>query len=276
LPNYVHVPIGYHGRASSIRLSGERVIRPQGQKKKPDSDSPVFGPSERLDYEFELGAVIGAGNALGSPIPIAEAEQHILGYVLLNDWSARDIQAWEYQPLGPFLSKSFCSTISPWVVMREALEPYRCAQFARGEKYAAPLPYLSWDGDYGYDISFSIAIQSEQMRATNMPHAVIAQSTTKHLFWTFQQLVTHHASNGCNLLPGDLLGSGTISGPTESECGALIETTHGGKTPITLPSGETRTFLCDGDEVLFRAYTTTPGLTRIGFGECRGLVLATN
>jgi fumarylacetoacetase len=276
LPNYKYVPIAYHGRASSVRASGTDVFRPLGQRRKAPSDSvPEFGPARRVDYEVELGVWIGAGNQLSQPIPIGEARAHIAGMSLLNDWSARDLQEWEYQPLGPFLSKSFLTSVSPWIVTAEALAPFRIAPAPRPAGDPQPLPYLSdsADGESGaYSITLGAALSSAQMRSKQMPAITLSTSSAEHMYWTVAQMVTHHASNGCNLQPGDLLGTGTLSGPNENQRGSLIEITSGGKAPITLPSGETRTFLEDGDEVTLTGYATADGFARIGFGACRGVI----
>jgi fumarylacetoacetase len=279
LPNYKHVPIGYHGRASSVRVSGTPVRRPKGQLKAPDSNTPHFGPCERLDYELEMGVWMGPGNALGDPIPIDKAEAHIAGYGLLNDWSARDIQAWEYQPLGPFLAKNFGSTVSPWVVTPEALEPYRIAQPARPEGDPAPLPYLLDAADQArgaFDLALEVLILTSAMREKGMPPHRLALSNARHMYWTVAQMVAHHSSNGCDLNPGDLLGSGTISAPGAGGFGSLLEATRGGKEPIQLPSGETRRFLEDGDEIILRARAARDGFAGIGFGDCRAVILPAN
>jgi fumarylacetoacetase len=271
LPNYHWVPIGYHGRASSIVVSGTPVVRPNGQRKGPEFPVPTFGPSRRLDFELELGLVIGPGNALGRPIPIARALEHVFGAVLLNDWSARDIQAWEYQPLGPFLAKSFATTISPWIVTLEALEPFRCAAFARSAGQPAPLPYLLNDADQkqgNFDIRMEMHLRTPRMAR---PHR-IARSNFRHAFWTPAQVVTHQASNGCNLRPGDVLASGTISGPTPDSLGSMLELSDGGKQPLALPSGETRAFLEDGDQVIQRGRCERAGYAAIGFGEAAGTI----
>ena len=275
LPNYHWVPIGYHGRASSVVVSGTPVVRPNGQTKAPDSPAPVFGPSRRLDFELELGFVIGPGNPPGKPIPIAKAPDHVFGAVLFNDWSARDIQAWEYQPLGPFLGKSFASTISPWIVTMEALEPFRCAAFARSGGEPAPLPYLLNASDQregGYAIEMEMHLRSARMRARKFPATRLARSNFRYAYWTPAQIVTHQASNGCNLQPGDLLGSGTISGPTPDALGSMLEITQGGKHPIALPGGETRAFLEDGDEATQRSRCVRDGFVSIGFGEATGMI----
>jgi fumarylacetoacetase len=277
LPNYKHVPIGYHGRASSILPSGTPIHRPNGQTKPPGAAEPIFGPCARLDYELELGIWIGPGNELGESIPIGEADTHIAGFCLLNDWSARDIQAWEYQPLGPFLAKSFASTLSPWVITPEALAPFRTRQPPRPEGDPAPLPYLLNDADQdhgAFDIELDVLILTEEMRRQNLAPQRLALSNTRHLYWTVAQMLAHHASNGCNLRPGDLFGSGTISAPGEEGCGSLLEATQGGKHPLHLASGEERRFLEDGDEVLLRARAHRDGFSSIGFGECRARIAA--
>lgn len=276
LPNYKYVPIGYHGRTSSIRPSGVPLRRPKGQRKAPEQDTPLFGPTTRLDYEVELGVWIGQGNQLGEPIAIADAGRHIAGCCLLNDWSARDFQAWEYQPLGPFLAKSFQSTISPWVITTEALAPFRIAQPARPDGDPAPLPYLldaadQATGALGIKLSASIAT-AKMRREGHAPHR-LSEGSASNMYWTAAQIVTHHASNGCNLNPGDLLGTGTISGPTVESYGSLLEITKGGKADIVLPSSETRTFVEDGDEILLTATAHADGFVSIGFGECRAIVL---
>ena len=276
LPNYKYVPIGYHGRASSIRPSGVPVVRPNGQRKGPDEDAPTFGPSRRLDYELELGIWVGTGNELGHPIPIGEAHAHIAGYCLLNDWSARDIQAWEYQPLGPFLAKNFHSTISPWVVTAEALAPFRLPQPPRPEGDPRPLPYLldSSDQQHGaFAVDLEVRIASERMRGTGVAPFVLSRGPATNMYWTMAQIVTHHAANGCNLQPGDLIGTGTISAPEAGGFGSLLEISQGGKLPVTLPTGETRTFLEDGDEVMLSATARAAGYVPIGFGACSGVIL---
>ena len=276
LPNYKYVPIGYHGRASSIRPSGTPIRRPNGQTKAPDSAAPTFGPSRRLDYELELGIWVGQGNEQGAAVAISEATDHIAGFCLLNDWSARDIQAWEYQPLGPFQAKNFASTISPWIVTPEALAPFRIAQAPRPEGDPAPLPYLSDAGDQaagGFDLELDVLIRTEAMRRDNLPAHRLARSNARHMYWTVAQMLAHHTSNGCNLLPGDLLGTGTISGPDQTSRGSLLESTEGGRTPIRLPSGEERRFLEDGDEIVLKAQARREGFASIGFGECRAIIL---
>ena len=275
LPNFKWIPIGYHGRASSVVVSGSPVVRPNGQAMAPDAAAPSYGPCKRLDYEVELGFVIGPGNALGKPIPIAKALDHVFGVVLLNDWSARDMQAWEYQPLGPFLAKNFASTVSPWVVTMEALAPFRAPAFARAQGDPGPLPYLTNadnDARGHFDICVEMFLRSARMRENKMQAQRLSTTTYANCYWTLAQIVTHHTSGGCNLQPGDLLGSGTISGPEEGSEGALIEITRGGKRPLTLPSGETRTFLADGDEVTLRGHCVREGYARIGFGAAAGTI----
>jgi len=275
MPNYKWVPIGYHGRASSIGVSGQVFKRPQGQTKAPDAESPSFGPSKRLDYELELGFFIGRGNALGEPIAIADAEEHLFGVTLLNDWSARDLQAWEYQPLGPFLSKNFASTLSPWIVTMEALAPFR-AKFERPAGDPQPLPYLDSASNResgALDITLEVLLQTAKMRAEGVaPVRLTRGNTTEAAYWTAAQLVAHHTVNGCNLQPGDMLGSGTLSGPKPDEAGSLIELTLGGKQPITLPNGEKRTFLEDGDTLVMRGWCERDGAVRIGLGEVTGTI----
>jgi fumarylacetoacetase len=276
LPNYKWLPIGYHGRASSVVVSGTPVIRPSGQTKSPDQANPSFGPSRRLDYEAELAFVVGPGNPLGKPIPLQEARDHIFGVVLLNDWSARDIQAWEYQPLGPFLAKNFGTTISPWVVTLEALAPFRAPAFKRPEGDPAPLPYLFDEADSregGFSIEVEMYLRSARMRASKRPPMRLSRGNYNTSYWTPAQLIAHHSSNGCNLQPGDLVGSGTISGPTPDSVGSLLELTQGGKASLELPSGEARTFIEDGDEVIEHARCARDGYAAIGFGEAAGRVL---
>ena len=275
LPNYKWVPIGYHGRASSVVVSGTPVVRPNGQTKAPDAAAPAFGPCRRLDYEAELGFVIGPGNALGKSFPIRKALDHVFGVVLLNDWSARDIQTWEYQPLGPFLAKSFATTISPWIVTLEALEPFRCAAFARGTDDPRPLPYLHDESDQregGYAIELEMHLRSARMRGQKLAPMRLSCASSRDSYWTPAQIVTHQVSNGCNLNTGDLLGSGTISGTAPGSFGSLLELTQGGKQPVQLPTGETRTFIEDGDEVIQRGRCAREGAVTIGFGEAAGLV----
>jgi fumarylacetoacetase len=275
LPNYKYVPIGYHGRASSVRASGEDVIRPKGQQKPPDAEAPEYGPSRRLDYELELGLWIGRGNELGEPIPIGEAEEHIAGWSLLNDWSARDLQAWEYQPLGPFLAKNFLTSVSPWIVSSEALEPFRVAMPPRADGDPEPLPYLRSAVNGAFAIQLEVTLSTTKMRAEGVaPHLLSRGTAAAAMYWSAAQIVTHHASNGCNLQPGDLIGTGTLSTDSDSGLGSLLEISRGGKQPIVLPKGETRTFLEDGDEVVLRAWCEAEGAVRIGFGECTGRVVA--
>ncbi len=276
LPNYKYVPIAYHGRASSIVASGTPVRRPVGQSKAADADAPALGPSRRLDYELELGVFIGEGNPLGRPIPLAQAEQHVFGMCLVNDWSARDIQAWEYQPLGPFLGKSFATTVSPWVVTLEALAPFRGPPPARSAGDPQPLSYLRTDDDATWgaiDISAQLAVSSRKMKNQRVAPHVLARTSSKHLYWTIFQMLAHHTVNGCNLRPGDLFATGTVSGPTRVELGSLLELTKNGTQPFSLPGGETRTFLEDGDEVILSAQCRREGFRSIGFGEARGIVM---
>ena len=275
LPNYQWIPIGYHGRSSSIVISGTSFKRPVGQTKAPDAAVPTVKASARMDIELEMGVFIGTSNELGEPVAITEAEDHIFGLCLLNDWSARDIQPWEYQPLGPFLAKNFASHISPWVVTLEALAPYRAA-FAHPANDPQPLPYLdsAHNRDAGaLDIQLSFSLQTSQMRAKGEAAALVSQTNYKHAYWTAAQMVAHHTVNGCNLQPGDLLGTGTLSGPSLDQAAALIELTTGGKNPINLPNGETRTWLEDGDSVVLRGWCEKPGAARVGFGECEGTLL---
>ena len=275
LPNYKHVPIGYHGRASSVRVSGEPVCRPSGQIKGPDDTAPRFERSAKLDYETELGIIIGPGNRLAEPITIGDAADHIAGYCLLNDWSARDIQAWEYQPLGPFLAKSFHTTISPWLVTPEALAPFTTAQRARPSGDPHPLPYLYHQADQqagALSIMIETSISTAGMRAAGLPAHRLSLSPTNALYWTPAQLLTHHASGGCNLRPGDLLGSGTISGETQDSFGSLMELSANGRKPLTLPNGEVRSFLDSGDEIIMRGFAERDGFAPIGFGEARGRI----
>jgi len=272
LPNYQWVPIGYHGRSSSIVVSGTPLRRPKGQVKPPDAEVPVFKPSARVDCELEMGLFVGPGNALGEPFGIDEADEHAFGLTLLNDWSARDIQPWEYQPLGPFLSKSFGTTISPWIVTMEALAPFRIP-FTRPEGDPQPLPYLdspAHRANASYDIGLEVWFKTPAMSEPTL----LSRSNLRHAYWSLAQMLTHHASNGCNLRPGDLLGTGTISGPAQEEAGSLLELTLGGKQPITLPNGEQRTFMLDGDTMGLRAFAEKPGYRRIGFGPCDGQITA--
>ena len=275
LPNYKHLPVAYHGRASSVRVSGADVRRPTGQRKPASQAEPDAGPSRNLDFELELGVWIGPGNADGRPIPIGEAGAHAAGFCLLNDWSARDVQGWEYQPLGPFLAKSFRTTISPWIVTAEALAPFRIAQPPRPEGDPRPLAYLMDDADQvegAFDIGLAVLIQTARMRAAGQsPHA-ISHSNARHLYWTTAQMIAHHTMGGCDLRPGDLFGSGTISAPDPSGLGSLLEMSEGGRRPITLPSGEQRRFLEDDDAIILRAHATRDGFVSIGFGDCAGVV----
>ena len=276
LPNYKWVPIGYHGRASSISLK-ETVVRPYGQTKSPAEPAPVFGPTAQLDYEMEVGAFVSRGNALGDHIPIGEASESIFGLCLVNDWSARDIQSWEYQPLGPFLAKNFATNVSPFIVTREALEPFRSPAYVRPDGDPAPLEYLADEADQtegGYDITLEVYISSEQMRADGVAPMRLSHGTFRDMYWTFAQMIAHHTSNGCDLRPGDLIASGTVSGPGADERGCLLEITRRGAEPVTLPTGETRQFLEDGDEVIMRGYCEREGSVRIGFGECRATIVA--
>jgi fumarylacetoacetase len=275
LPNYKHLPIGYHGRASSIVVSGTDVRRPSGQTRAAAAIAPSFGASERLDYEAEVGVFVGAGNALGAPVAIDDAETHLFGLCLVNDWSARDVQAWEYQPLGPFLGKSFATSISPWVVTLDALAPFRSAASSRPESDPPLLPYLRSARDQAggaVAITVEVAITTTQMRETGVRPWVISTGNFRDLYWTVSQLVAHHTSNGCNLRSGDLLASGTVSGSTPESRGCLLERSLGGEEPLVLPSGERRSFLADGDEVIIRGWCEQPGARRIGFGDCRGRV----
>jgi fumarylacetoacetase len=275
LPNYKHVPIGYHGRASSVVTSGTPITRPRGQLKPPDSPGPSFGPSKRLDFELELGVWMGERNGLGEAIPIEEAGQHVAGFCLLNDWSARDIQAWEYQPLGPFLSKNFGTTVSPWVVTPEALAPFRIPQPHRPEGDPKPLPYLFDEADQregAFDIELEVLLVTPVLRKKSMAPHRLALSSTRHMYWTVSQLITHHTCNGCNLQPGDLFGSGTLSSPDEQGFGSLLESTRGGSQAIQLQSGEERRFLEDGDEIILRARARRDGFAPVGFGDCSGIV----
>lgn len=278
LPNYKWVPIGYHGRSSSIDVSGQTFKRPQGQIKAPDAMEPSVGPCKRLDYELEIGIYIGQGNALGEPIALDDSDQHVFGYCLFNDWSARDIQAWEYQPLGPFLAKNFASTVSPWIVTNEALLPYR-EGFKRDASDPQPLPYLSSaknSAEGALDIKLEVLLQTQQMRANGELPIKISNSNFVYSYWTVAQMVAHHTVNGCNLRPGDFFGSGTQSGPEHAQGGSLLELSRGGKESIALPNGEQRTFLEDGDTVVMRGYCEKQGLARIGFGEVASTVMPAN
>lgn len=293
LPNYKWIPVGYHGRASTVMPSGSPIIRPMGQTIEgnvgPES-RPTFGPCKMLDYELEMGVVVGPGSMIGEPIPIEAAEDHILGLCLLNDWSARDIQKWEYQPLGPFLAKNFATTVSPYIVTMEALAPFRSPRFERPAGDPAPLAHLDCEHDRtagAFDITLEVYLQSAEMKKRGLSPHRISRGNFKDIYWTVAQMLAHHTGNGCNMQPGDLLGSGTVSGPTRDARGCLLELTWDGdpwanppvkasgaeRTPIELPSGEQRKFLADGDEVIFKGYCEREGFRRIGFGECRGEVL---
>ena len=275
LPNYKWVPIAYHGRASSLGLSGQEVRRPLGQVFAAGASGPHVGATRRLDYELELAVLVGRGNALGCPVPLPEAEDHIFGLCLLNDWSARDVQTWEYQPLGPFLSKSFATTLSPWVVTLEALAPYRLA-WARAPDDPQPLPYLDSEAlrsSGALDICLEVLLETQNMRARRLPPQRLSRTNFRHAYWTIGQMVAHHTLNGCNLEPGDLLGTGTQSGPAPQEAGSLLELTAGGTQPLQLDCGEARTFLEDGDRVTLRAWCEKPGQARIGFGHCSGTIV---
>ena len=276
MPNYKYVPVAYHSRTSSIIVSGTPFKRPRGQRKAPNDAAPSYGPSRNLDFELELGMYIGAPSALGEPVPVGKAAEHIFGFCLLNDWSARDVQAWEYQPLGPFLGKNFATTVSPWVVTEEALAPFRTAAFARPQGDPAPLPHLDDAEDRahgGLDIALEAYFSTEKMRQSGTASARITQTSFALMYWTVAQMIAHHTSNGCNVCVGDLIGSGTVSGPDKSSWGSLLELTARGREPIVLPGGEQRGFIEDGDEIIFRGFCAREGFARIGFGECRGTVL---
>ncbi len=275
MPNYQWIPIGYHGRSSSIAVSGIDFHRPKGQTKALDQEEPEFGPCKRLDYEMEVGIFIGCGNTLGQAVSIDDADNHVFGLCLLNDWSARDIQAWEYQPLGPFLSKNFISSISPWIVTTEALAPYR-STWSRPEDHPQPLTYLESKSNResgGYDIQLEVLIETDQMRRNKRAPSRLSLSNFNHSYWTVAQMLAHHTVNGCNLKAGDFLGSGTMSGPEAEAAGALIELTKGGKEPITLENGEQRTFLEDGDAIIMRGWAENQHAVKIGFGEVVSTVL---
>jgi fumarylacetoacetase len=276
LPNYKYIPIGYHGRASSIVVSGTDVKRPKGQNRADADAPPVFIPAKNLDYEMEVGFFVGKGNQLGESIPIENAEEHIFGLCLVNDWSARDIQAWEYQPLGPFLAKNFATTISPFIVTMEALAPFRVPAFEREAGDPQPLDYLKGEENQrlgGVDLNLEVYLQTEKMRIENIEPFLLSRSNMKDLYWTIGQMLTHHASNGCNLQTGDLMATGTVSGREKHERGCLLELTWRGKEPIELPNGEQRRFLEDGDEIIMKGFCEREGFRRIGFGECRGRIL---
>jgi fumarylacetoacetase len=269
LPNYKWMPIAYHGRASSVVVSGAPVRRPWGQIVPNTAAPPVYAPCRLLDYEVELGAFLARGNPIGEPIPIAAAEDHLFGICLLNDWSARDIQSWEYQPLGPFLGKNFATSISPFLVTMQALEPFRCAAAPRPDSDPSPLPYLTAPSDGAFRITLEV-----WLRSANMPEAIrVSQGDFSSMYWTLAQMIAHHSSNGCPLRPGDLIGSGTVSGPEKQNRGCLLEITWRGAEPLDLPNGEVRRFLEDGDEVILKGFCESPGFRRIGLGECRGVVL---
>ena len=275
LPNYKWIPIGYHGRASSIVPSGTPVRRPRGQIKPPTAAAPVFAPTQALDYEMEIGCFVGPGNQLGAPVPIEKAEDHLFGLCLVNDWSARDIQTWEYQPLGPFMAKNFATSVSPWVVTLDALAPYRVPAFQRAAGDPSPLPYLDSAANRkqgGVDVTVEVLLSTARMRSEGLPPHRLSRGTMADLYWTPAQMLAHHTSNGCNLRPGDLFASGTISGPGKDSRGCLLELTWRGAEPVTLPTGETRKFLEDGDEVIMRGFCEGSG-SRLGFGECRGVII---
>ena len=271
MPNYKWLPVAYHGRASSVVVSGTAIRRPRGQTVETPGASPVFGPSRRLDYEVELGAFLGPGNPMGQPIPPDKASDHIFGVCLLNDWSARDIQTWEYQPLGPFLAKNFATSISPWVVTMEALAPFRRAVEPRPAGDPQPLPHLATGGKEALSITMEAWLRSARMEDPVM----LSRGDFGSMYWTLAQMVAHHTSNGCPIRPGDLIGSGTVSGPEKANRGCLLELTWRGTEPVELPTGEKRTFLEDGDEVILRGYCEAPGFRRIGLGECRGTIIQT-
>jgi fumarylacetoacetase len=275
MPNYKYVPVAYHSRPSSVTVSGTPVRRPRGQTKPANETVPVYRACRNLDYEMELGFYIGTPSELGAGVPIGEAGNHIFGFCLLNDWSARDIQAWEYQPLGPFLAKNFCSTVSPWVVTTEALAPFRTKAAARPAGDPAPLPHLAAANDQaegGLDIRMEALLLTAKMRDNNEAPTRLSIGTFADIYWTVAQMVAHHTSNGCNLDVGDLFGSGTVSGEGKESWACLLELTRGGREPLTLPNGETRGFLEDGDEVIFRGHCERAGFARIGFGECRAVI----
>ncbi|MEM6793936.1 MAG: fumarylacetoacetase [Acidobacteriota bacterium] len=276
MPNYKHLPVGYHGRASSVVISGSEVRRPSGQKKPADAERPIFGPSALLDYELEVGFFIGTGNALGEAQPLDRCEDQLFGFCLVNDWSARDVQAWEYQPLGPFLAKSFQTSISPWIVTTEALAPFRVPAFERPEEDPQPLPHLQSERNRargGLDLELEVSLVSEKMRAGGASPHRLSCGNFQFMYWTAAQMAAHHCSNGCNMQPGDLLASGTVSGPEKENRGCLLELTWRGAEPVELPGGEQRKFLADGDELILSGWCEGENAVRIGFGECRGLVL---
>lgn len=277
LPNYKYVPIGYHGRSSSIAVSGASVRRPKAQTKGPDDAAPIYRPTQRLDFELEMGVWISGSNERGEPITIDTAPNHVAGLCLLNDWSARDAQAWEYQPLGPFLAKNFLTSVSPWIVTAEALAPYRIQQPDRPVTDPAPLPHLLSTQDQAagaYAITLDVFLLTQRMRETNTPAHKLTHVAMKVMYWTVAQLIAHHTSNGCNLMPGDLLGTGTLSGTDPDSFGSLMEKSQSGRVPLSLPNGEQRSFLQDGDELSMTAWAEAPGRARIGFGSCSGKVVA--
>ena len=275
LPNYKWIPIGYHGRSSSIDVSGQEFKRPKGQLKAQDASVPVFGACKRLDYEMEVAIYIGNGNKLGDTITLDSAEDHVFGMSLFNDWSARDLQAWEYQPLGPFLAKNFASTVSPWIVTTEALAPYKMP-WTRDEADPQPLDYLESQGNRqagAFDIQLSVELETSKMRDSKLPASQLSVSSFKHSYWTVAQMIAHHTVNGCNLMPGDMLGSGTQSGPTFEESGSLLELSCGGKQVVKLNNGEERTFLEDGDSVIMKGWCEKEGFASIGFGMVESTIL---
>jgi fumarylacetoacetase len=272
MPNWKHLPVGYHGRSSTIVPSGRLVKRPMGQTSATDDGPPTFGPSKLLDYELELGCFLGTGNAIGTRIPIGRARESIFGYVLLNDWSARDVQKWEYQPLGPFNAKNFATTISPWVVTPEALEPFLLPGPPRQPSDPPALEYLRCGDDVALDITLEVWLATEAMRVKRMPPMLVSRTNFKEMYWTFAQMIAHHTSTGCAMRTGDLLGSGTVSGPEKDSRGCLLERTWRGQEPLAMPDGSERKFLADGDEVVIQGYCDKPGFRRIGFGECRGAI----
>ena len=276
LPNYKYVPIGYHGRASSIVPSGTAIRRPRGQHAGAAGEPPTFGPTRLLDYELEVGAFVSKANPLGEPVAIDEAREHLFGLCLVNDWSARDIQSWEYQPLGPFLAKNFATTVSPWVITLDALEPFRAPAFARPAEDPAPLAYLTGGDDQrrgGFDLQLEVYLETPRMHQAGEAPFLLSRSNLRELYWTLGQMVAHHTSSGCNLQTGDLLATGTVSGAATTSRGCLLEITARGAQPVVLRNGETRKFLEDGDTVILRGYCEREGAVRIGFGECRGTVL---
>ena len=276
MPNYKYVPVAYHSRASSIIPSGTAFKRPRGQRKGPNEEAPSYGPSRHLDFELELGFYIGTPSKLGQPVPVGKAAEHIFGFCLLNDWSARDVQAWEYQPLGPFLGKNFATTVSPWVVTAEAMAPFQTQAYTRPDGDPAPLPHLDDAEDRahgGLDITLEAHMATEAMRRAGTAPVRITQTSFALMYWTVAQMIAHHTSNGCNLVTGDLIGSGTVSGPEKSSWGSLLELTARGSEPLALPGGEKRGFIEDDDEIIFRGFCAKEGFARIGFGECRAVVL---